>query len=294
MSFIKIQKIDPSQISIPDSGFVYLGQDSNGMWNLDEYGNITYIQSGITYINLITITGNTSSGTSGQNGTFGTSGVNGLNGTQGTSGRSGVSGTSGSSGQGTSGSTGSSGSSGIGSSGSSGIGSSGSSGSSGVDGNFLGSSGTSGWSGGYGGATRCWQFSTSGLPNMGTFWAGNNTYPDNYSLSLVNRLLISIDDSDSQSETGWLSTWVSGTLKLENKSDASNFGIYNLDSATNISNPVYNLISGFTCLSSNSDLVNNQEYLISFIGQSVTGITQNVVISGVTLHFVNGIFMSSS
>jgi hypothetical protein len=269
MSFIKIQKIDPASITPPESGNIYLGQDDKGLWELDEYGNITHIQSGITYLTLVT--GSTSSGTSGVNGTFGTSGIDGGDGTAGTSGKSGLSGTSGTSGigsSGTGGKTGSSGSSGY--TGTSGF--SGSSGSSGIDGNFYGSSGTSGYSGGYGGASRVWQFSTLSLPPAGTFWAGNDTYPGNYSLSLVNKLKISTSDLDSQLEDNWLNTWVTGTLKIESKSDASIFGIYNLSLTSNTKPTItVNLISGFTNLTSNGNLVLGEDYFISFIQSGVGG-----------------------
>jgi hypothetical protein len=283
MSFIKIERIDPNIINNPDAGHIYLGQDSIGLWEKDEYGNITYILSGNTYITInnftgitYNITGSTSSGTSGTSG-FGTSG------TSGKSGISGTFGTSGSSGDGTSGSSATSGTSAIGSSGSSG--NTGTSGSSGVDGSFYGSSGTSGYSGGYGGATRVWKFTTTipnlpcqlipitpQLPPMGTFWAGNDSYVGNLNLALVNKLVINTTDLDGQSLDNWLNMWVTGLLKIEEKNNASIFGIYNFESVSNTKPFItVNLISGFTCLAGNGNLINNTDYFISFVfGSTVT------------------------
>ena len=278
MSFIKIQRIDPHSISNPDPGHIYVGQDMStsgfsGFWQRDEWGNIFYIDC---------LSGGTggvgTSGTSGVNGSFfgthGSSGTSGF-GTSGTSGKTGISGTSGtSSSSGISGSSGSSGKTGTaGTTGSSGF--TGTSGTSGVDGNFYGSSGTSGYSGGYGGATRVWQFSNSLPPAMGKFWGGNDSFPGDYSFSLINKIYINTTDLDSQPEDNWLNTWVTGTLKIEDKNNASIFGIYTLLNTSNTKPFVtQNLISGFTCLtSSNGNLVNGNNYFISFVisGQGTNG-----------------------
>ena len=291
MSFRKIQNIDPFSINSPEAGHIYLGHDSFGLWEKYEDGTVWYIQSGVT--NIILITGSTSSGTSGFNGTSGTSGKDG-NGTSGTSGKTGTTGTSGtSSSSGISGSSGSSGKTGTtGTSGSSGF--TGTSGSSGVDGIFYGSSGTSGYSGGYGGATRVWKFSDTILPPMGGFWGGNDLFPGNYSLSLINKVYINTTDLDSQPEDNWLNTWITGTLKIENKYDASIFGIYSLWNASNTKPSLtQNLITGFTCLTSNGNLVNDNDYFISFVN-SGNGMTKDVLIDGTTLHFVNGLFIGDS
>ena len=267
MSFRKIQKIDPNIISNPDSGYIYLGQDNTGLWEKDEYGNIWYINSGNTYITIIT--GSTSSGTSGVGGLSGSSGKDGLLGTAGTSGKSGLSGSYGTSGSsGSSSTSGTSGTSSIGSSGTSS--SSGLSGSSGVDGIFYGSSGTSGYSGGYGSATRVWKFtSITTDPPDGRFIGENDTYPLNYSLSLINKIIINTTDLDGQRVDNWLNTWVTGTLKIEDKSDASIFGIYKLESISNTKPAItINLLSGLTMLSSSTDdLINNRDYFISFVSE---------------------------
>jgi hypothetical protein len=271
MSFIKIQRIDPTTISNPDPGHIYVGQDlsvtgfgngTSGFWQKDEWGQIFYINSG-------TGGGTGTSGSSGVDGTFygssGSSGNGGTNGTSGISGRSGSFGTSGSSGS--SGLTGTSGTSSTAGT-SSTSGKTGTSGSSGVDGTFYGSSGTSGYDGGYGGATRVWKFSyNTPNPAGGRFIAGNDYYPLNYSLSLVNKIIINTTDLDNQQVDNWLNSWITGTLKIEDKLNASVFGIYSLSSVSNSKPSItLNLISGFTMLSSSiDDLIDDRDYFISFV-----------------------------
>ena len=271
MSFIKIQKINPNSISSPDVGNIYLGQDNIGLWEKDEFGNITYVQSGNTYNTFIT--GSTSSGTSGINGSSGKDGV--FLGSSGTSGKTGINGTVGTSGSsgnssaGTSGTTGVSGSSGTSStSGTSSFGSSGLSGSSGSSGqNGFGSSGTSGFSGidgGYGGTARLWIFTGDTTPNQNCFNAYNNTYSSN-DLSLIEYIRINQRDADNQDIDGWLNTWNTGLLKIEERRNAGNFGIYIISSGTTkIGLDIYQMMD-FTIASGNGNLVNGEEYLISFV-----------------------------
>lgn len=300
MSFKKIQIIDPHTINNPEQGYIYLGQDDVGLWEKDENGNIFYIQSGIT--NVIYVTGSTSSGTSGLNGTSGTSGKDGGIGTSGTSGKTGTNGTSGSSTSGTSGSSGTNGTSG--SSGTSGTagssGTSGSSGSSGKDGDFYGSSGTngtSGWSGGYGSATRCWINTSDANPDDTYFFGWNSTLSTN-NLSVLEYIILNKIDIDKQNLSLWISIWNNGLLKIENREDFSNFGIYSVNTIPlPIGGNIFK-IAGLTCLAANGQLVENDSYYISFI--SVTsGLTEDVVVAkdgGGTwiLHFQNGLYIGKT
>jgi hypothetical protein len=267
MSFIKIEKIDPNIINNPDIGHIYLGQDSIGLWEKDEYGNITYILSGNTYITINNLTGitynttgSTSSGTSGTSGfgTSGTSGKSGISGTFGTSGSSAL-GTSGTSGFGTSGSSGSSSTSGE----------SGSSGTSGKDGNFFGSSGssaTSGWSGGYGASTRRWIFSGNTIPEANYFFGWSETYL-NSNLGVLEYILLNKIDFDEQNLYYWLVTWDIGILKIENREDFSNFGLYKINTTPIIIGNTIK-ITNLMCLASNGSLIENKDYYISFISNS--------------------------
>ena len=52
MSFRKIQIIDPRTISPPDSGNIYLGQDSYGLWEMDETGKWWYVGFGTGITNI--------------------------------------------------------------------------------------------------------------------------------------------------------------------------------------------------------------------------------------------------
>ena len=164
MSILKLKIQDFREVETPRTGWIFLGYDTSGgtitngaLAQMDEFGNIIYIESGTTTgVNGTSGISGTSgkSGTSGTSSTSGTSGISikgdiGLTGSGGTSGANGVfigtNGTSGSSGKdGTDGTFyGTSGSSGIdGTSGKDGSGTSGSSGK-----NGYGSSGTSGQNG---------------------------------------------------------------------------------------------------------------------------------------------------
>ncbi len=280
MSFRKIQKIDPYTIDNPDAGHVYLGQDSYGLWEKDEHGNVWYIQSGNTYITVIE--NPTTSGTSGVNGMMGSSGKDGDVGTSGTSGKSGLSGTSGTSGDGTSGTSGmgTSGTSGM--SGSSGNGTSGLSGSSGKDGingssgengssgisGLNGTSGTSGIDGGYGASTRRWILNLDNtIPNTGDTYISATSNR----LDMLNYIRIHKIDSDNNLLTGWLDTWNIGILKIEDRRNLNIFGIYNVSSVIKTGN--FYEISPNVMSASSDSLSNNDELLISFIeiGYFVSG-----------------------
>ena len=271
MSFKKIQIIDPNTISAPEPGNIYLGQDSIGLWEMDETGKWWYIGigTGNTVINNYNyydgVTGGTSgtsgssgkdgSGSSGTSGGFGSSGTSGI-GSSGTSGYGGTSGTSGTGG--TSGTSGISGSSGIdgssgssgesGSSGSSGDGSSGTSGSSGFG--SSGSSGSSGWDGAYGGATRKWilNFSNIGASNPGEF------YTTPFHFDLITEININIQDADGVIQDGWLNTWnLGGLLKIEDRKNLGKIGIYLINPGTVNSSFIDHIeISNPICLSSSS------------------------------------------
>ena len=276
MSFKKIQKIDPSLVNNPESGFMYLGYSDTGLWEKTETGQVSYIQSGNTYINIIT--GSTSSGTSGVVGTSGTSGTDGGIGTSGTAGKSGKDGTSGSSGNGTSGTSGITGTSGTsstsgtsgktgssgtgGSSGTDGGGSSGTSGSSGSSGEN-GSSGTSGIDGAYGGSTRRWVLDlSSSVPVDGKVYI--SAISDR--LDMLNYIRVNKKDADGNTLTGWLDTWGVGLLNVEDRRNLSTFGLYSLTTGSTISK-IGNFyeINGVTILSaSNISLIDGSEILISF------------------------------
>lgn len=278
MSFKKIQLIEPSTIGNPDINHVYLGQDTNGLWEKNSLGVIWYVQSGLT-------TGNGSSGTagtSGQDGSFlgthgtsGTSGTSGKTGSSGTSGRDGTSGTSGSSGS--SGFTGSSGTSGLGSSGTSGSsGKTGTSGSSGVDGIFYGSSGTSGSSGlsGYGGSARRWIFTTNTSPTTsGTFYANNIDFNN------VTFIRLNVNDADAQDIENWIHTWIDGIIKIEKWGDASKFGLYqiNYGVTTNYNYTVSIIeINGLSIINCNDILEDGKDYIISFVNSGILYLTPKI------------------
>jgi hypothetical protein len=301
MSFRKIQIIDPSTVTNPDSGFIYLGYSNSGLWEKDEFGNVNYIQSGITYLTIVT--GSTSSGTSGNNATAGTSGVNGtsgINGTSGKTGKDGTSGTSSSSGfSGTGGSSGTSGKTGTsGTSSSSGTGgSSGSSGSSGVDGTFFGSSGSSGLSGGYGAATRMWIFTGDTMPSAlsGHFY-GIGT--GGFDMGLLTEIRINKNDIDGTNLLSWLTAWRLGTVKIESFNDLSNAVIYNVNTIPSTLGNVV-IITGLTSYNSGFSLIEGQKYLISYIPHGGTsGITEDVIVDQPggtwTLHFVAGLYVGKT
>ena len=287
MSFVKIQKISPLEIGCPEVGFTYFGRDEIGLW--EKYSDCTwdYITTGLT-------TGGYSgtSGSSGKNGidgsffgTHGTSGTSGISGTSGTSGKTGSSGITGTSG--TSGKTGTSGTSAIGSSGISGSsgktgtsGSSGFSGSSGKDGTFFGSSG---FSGGYGGSTRRW-YGNIGMPGDRQVTILSSDYVGNYNFSIANTMRIHKIDADLQDLTFWISSWSDGILKIEDRMDLGLFGIYRVSP---ISIPIIP-IAGYVyeipmtvLAASNSNIIQNKEYLVSFI-PAVTGITGESGTSGIS------------
>ena len=299
MSFKKIQIIDPQTINNPEQGYIYLGQDTIGLWEKNEYGQIIYIQSGIT--NVIYVTGSTSSGTSGFSGSSGLSGSSGKDGISGSSGKGGATGTSGTSGNSTSGTSGMNGTSGSsGSNGNSGSsGTSGSSGSSGKDGNFYGSSGmsgSSGWSGGYGSATRCW-FCTGFINPNDTYFFGWNDALSTNNLSVLEYIILNKNDADGQNLSLWINIWANGLLKIENRGDFSNFGIYSVNTTPL---PIGNTfkIAGLTCLAANGQLVENDSYYISFIPVT-SGSTEDVIVAkdgGGTwiLHFQNGLYIGKT
>jgi len=293
MSFKKIQIIDPKTINPPEAGNIYLGQDSYGLWEMDETGKWWYVGFG-TGITNIAITNNYynsgvtsgtagTSGTSGKNGTNGTSGVggssgtsgvgsagtSGFNGTSGMNGTSGTASTSGTSGtNGTSGSSATSGTSGNGTSGTSGNGTSGTSGSSGRDGNGTGgTSGSSGIDGGFGAATRMWTFSTNPIPNAGLFYGYGHFY-SSYDLSVLDDIIINQRDSYNIDLPNWLQTWTNGILKIEEWDNQGNFGIYFIQSGTTFLNKIgldkYQF-TGFTVYNANGVLTLGKNYLISFI-----------------------------
>ena len=296
MSFRKIQKIDPRTISAPDAGNVYLGQDLNGLWEMDETGKWWYIGfgTGTTIINNYYynsgVTAGTS-GTSGINGTNGTSGISGvgssgtsgdgsagtsgfsgtsgINGTGGTSGLNGTSstgGTSGTSGNGTSGTSGTSSTSGTSGTGSTG----GTSGSSASDGSS-GTSGTSGIDGAYGAATRRWLLDYSSvIPANGKIYI--STTSDQ--LDLINYLNINTVDADNVFLGWWLESWLqswnkgaTGILKIEDRRNLSVVGVYLVDNNSIITHPfsAYYHIQNITTLAAGGILVDGREYLISFI-----------------------------
>jgi hypothetical protein len=277
MSFIKIQKIDPTTISFPEYGSVYLGQDNFGLWEMDDT-HWWYIQSGI-------ILNSSSSGTSGVNGTSGPSGKDGtFLGSSGTSGKSGISGTVGTSGSsgnssagtsGVNGTSGSAGTSGFGTSGSSGVkgssGISGSSGSSGFDGSngTSGSSGISGIDGGYGGATRKWVLNLSNsIPLTGNTFISANVNQ----LSSLNYIRIHRIDGDGDLMEGWLSTWNIGLFKIEDRINLSIVGIYIIHSGSTISK-IGNFfeISNVSIVSGYGNIIDGNEYLISFVQYGIGG-----------------------
>ena len=275
MSFKKIQLIDPNTIGCPESGHIYFGRDDKGLWE-------KYSDCGVNYITTGSTSGSGTNGTSGSSGRDGVDGINlGTSGTSGKNGTSGVSGTSGTSGkEGTSGTNGSSGSSGItGTSGSSGIGTSGSSGltgssgtsgltgtagSSGVDGNFYGSSGTSGFSGGYGGAARKWISTYSSGPSNNCFYGTSSL--GGYNFTSLTQIVINKTDADNQPLQYWLRTWLKGILKIERRDDLTNFGIYLIDTTPIEVGNIFTInISGGNCIGGNGAIIDNNEYLISFI-----------------------------
>ena len=304
MSFKKFQIINPDAIGNPENNFVYLGRDNYGLWEKYSNGEWTYVITGST-------TGAGTSGTSGKDGVdgidgsfFGSSGISGTNGSSGisgsngTSGKNGIDGTNGSSGEsgttgtsGTSGKGGTNGTSGInGSSGSSGE--TGSSGSSGMDGSSgsssYGSSGTSGSDGAYGGASRMWTFTSSINPAEGQFYSSGVT-----NLSLINTLIINIEDSDGQDVGNWLSLWSGGLLKIEKWGNSSIFGIYNNPTAV-LFGPTRYKIYNFTELNSNGLLQEGEKYLISFVKTYMgggVGLTEQISltahISGITSYSIN-------
>ena len=299
MSFKKIQIIDPKTINPPEAGNIYLGQDSYGLWEMDETGKWWYVGfgTGITNIAITNyyynsgVTSGTAgtSGTSGKNGTNGTSGVggssgtsgvgsagtSGFNGTSGMNGTSGTASTSGTSGtNGTSGSSATSGTSGNGTSGTSGNGTSGTSGSSGRDGNGTGgTSGSSGIDGGFGAATRMWTFSTNTIPNAGLFYGYGHFY-SSYDLSVLDDIIINQRDSYNIDLPNWLQTWTNGILKIEEWGNQGNFGIYFIQSGTTFLNKIgldkYQF-TGFTVYNANGVLTLGKNYLISFIESGISG-----------------------
>lgn len=188
MSILKLKIQDFREVSTPRAGWKFLGYDTSGgtlqygaLAEMNEFGDIYYIESGVT--TGMSGTAGTSGisgggGSSGTSSTSGTSGIKGNTGSPGTGGSSGTSGangvflgTNGSSGTGgTSGlSYGSSGTSGSGSSGTSGYGSSGTSGSGSSGTSGLGISGSSGTSGfGSSGTSGFGSSGTSGFGSSGT------------------------------------------------------------------------------------------------------------------------------
>lgn len=282
MSFKKIQLINPWDIGCPESGHIYFGRNDIGLW--EKYSNCEWV-----YIITGGTTGAGTSGTSGGagssgvDGTFygtsGSSGSNGLpggNGTSGSSGRSGQDGTSGTSAIGSSGTSGSSGRAGTsgtsgkdGSSGTSGSsgenGTSGLSGSSGINGlnGSSGISGSNGMDGAYGGATRRWIYDNINNPpvNNGT------VYFNNVSLASLTNIRLYYKDADGIALNDWLDSWnLQGILKVEDRENLSNVGIYNVPagSLSTIGPNVYQ-ISGFTIYSANGVVTNGKSYLISFL-----------------------------
>ena len=284
MSFRKIQLIDPTKIGNPEPNYVYLGQDSNGLWEKNDLGVIWYVQSGLTTGAGSSGTAGTSgqdgsflgthgtsgtSGTSGNSGSSGTSGRDGTSGTSGTSGSSGESGTSGTSGtSGSSGETGSSGTSGT--SGSSGItGTSGSSGSSGDQGpsGSSGTSGSSGLDGAYGGATRRWIYDNSNpIPSNGKVYFNTNN------LGTLSYLRVNKTDADNGVLTSWLNSWNStGLLKVEDRYNLSIFGIYYVSGGSTVVGNSYQ-VSVSVIYSASGNATNDENYLISFVSSGI-GIT---------------------
>jgi len=162
MSILKLKIQDFREVETPRTGWIFLGYDTSGgtitngaLAQMDEFGNIIYIESGTT---------------TGVNGTNGTSGTAGKSGTSGTSSTSGSSGLSIPGGPGPSGSNGTSGADGVF------LGTNGTAGSSGADGTFYGSSGTSSTSGtsGKDGSGTNGTSGTNGSGSSGT--SGQNGY----------------------------------------------------------------------------------------------------------------------
>ena len=303
MSFKKIQIIDPKTINPPEAGNIYLGQDSNGLWEMDSTGKWWYIGFGTgnttiinNYYSGITsgssgISGSSgkdgfgSSGTSGGFGSSGTSGV-GSNGTSGFNGTSGVNGTGGTSGtNGTSSTSGSSGTSSVsGTSGTNGTsstsGTSGTSSTSGTSGSSStsgtsGTSGSSGINGGYGGGTRRWILDYSSVtPAIGKVYILTTSNQ----IDLINYLNINIIDSDGALVDWWLNTWMnwvnsgnSGVLKIEDRRDLSVVGMFSVNSTSTIVKiGNFYKIQGMIPIVANGLLVNGNEYLLSFMHDSGT------------------------
>lgn len=287
MSFKKIQLIDPNNIGNPDAGHIYFGRDEIGLWEKYPNGYFVHITTGITTGGSSGVSGR--DGTDGINGTFyGSSGTDGADGIYGSSGRSGSSGksgvdgingtagTSGTSGKsGSSGRSGSSGSSGrSGSSGSSGIG--GVNGSSGVDGNFYGTSGSSGYSGGYGAATRLWLASNNTPPISSKIYGTSSTYTGQ-DFQLIDKIVINRKDYNNNTLTNWINTWNNGILKIEDRNNPTNFGLYNLTNGYEYSGGGYFTFTGITCISGYGIMIEDHEYLVSFINSShgSSGISNN-------------------
>jgi hypothetical protein len=124
-----------------------------------------------------------------------------------------------------------------------------------------------------------WIYTGITSPTVGYFNAYND--PLNISdLSMINKIVISSIDKDNQDVSNWLTSWNSGILKIENRRNLQNFGIYLLSGSTTtlIGYELYQ-ISGFTVYSANGYLMNNTEYLISFVPSG------NVFMSGVTINY---------
>jgi len=281
MSFKKLQLIRPQDIGCPEEGHIYLGRDEVGLW--EKYPNCEwlYIVTGVTTGAGTSGTAGSSGsdgadgewvGSSGSSGRDGSSGISGTSGSSGKSGKDGTSGSSGSSGKsGSSGSSGTSGSSGSsGKTGSSGTsGTSGTSGSSGVDGNFYGSSGSSGFSGGYGGATRKWLATSLSTPGTSGFYGTSGISPGSTSFTLLDKIVINKIDADGGILSIWLSAWITGLMKIENRLDLSIFGLYNIIGGSTLAGNNYTF-EGVTCIAGNGNIIIGDEHLISFVNAGGT------------------------